>query len=386
MTDSKTSTLTEESEDRRLGAIWGTAIGILLISALFLAYCDDAPDDAPSGSLLGGGALAAGVELSAVDFPPGAGFTVEDGVVTLTGEVDSEATKTRLESEALAVPGVTSVVNQLTVRTSDDADGSGAGGDGSDGDGTSDDVARTEQPEVQVSIVDGVVTLRGVVGSRQQADALVAVSEQSFGSGNVVDELTISEAVIEEAWVGGVGEFIRFAEVESIDFEVTNGVAVLRGETASEEIKTNIGELAAEALPGFEIRNELTVVATEDEVAEEAQEELDEALELENITFETGSAQITAQGQVILDQVAEVLTTFVQIEVEIQGHTDSQGSAAGNLDLSQRRADAVLAYLVDKGIAADRMTAVGYGEDVPIADNGTAEGRAQNRRIGFIVQ
>ncbi|MBT8241335.1 MAG: OmpA family protein, partial [Acidimicrobiia bacterium] len=167
---------------------------------------------------------------------------------------------------------------------------------------------------------------------------------------------------------------------------VADGLAVLRGEVASEEIKTNIGELAAESLPGFEIRNELTVVATEEEVAEEAQEELDEALELENITFETGSVQITAEGQAILDQVGEVLLTFAQIEVEIQGHTDSQGSAAGNLDLSQRRADSVLAYLVDKGIGAERMTAVGYGEDVPIADNGTAEGRALNRRIEFIVQ
>ena len=69
----------------------------------------------------------------------------------------------------------------------------------------------------------------------------------------------------------------------------------------------------------------------------------------------------------------------------VEGHTDSQGSASSNQDLSQRRAEAVRDYLVSRGIAGDRLTAQGFGPSRPIADNGTAEGRANNRRVEIVI-
>jgi len=71
--------------------------------------------------------------------------------------------------------------------------------------------------------------------------------------------------------------------------------------------------------------------------------------------------------------------------VEIAGHADTDGNADRNLDLSQRRADAVVAYFVSRGESPDRFIAVGYGDTRPIADNSTAAGRQKNRRIEFIA-
>jgi outer membrane protein OmpA-like peptidoglycan-associated protein len=73
------------------------------------------------------------------------------------------------------------------------------------------------------------------------------------------------------------------------------------------------------------------------------------------------------------------------LDVRIEGHTDSQGSAAANQRLSQKRAEAVRRYLVDQAIAPTRMEAIGYGEDRPLEDNRTAEGRATNRRVEFHI-
>jgi OOP family OmpA-OmpF porin len=99
------------------------------------------------------------------------------------------------------------------------------------------------------------------------------------------------------------------------------------------------------------------------------------------VNFETGKATLTPESQTILNGVAESLVANDSIKVQVSGHTDNTGSAAVNARLSKARAEAVRQYLVDKGVAADRLTARGYGPSKPIASNKTAEGRAQNRRV-----
>ncbi len=103
------------------------------------------------------------------------------------------------------------------------------------------------------------------------------------------------------------------------------------------------------------------------------------------IDFEFNSAQLTAPAQQTLDEVAAALLTQPELNVNIQGYTDSIGTDAYNLGLSQRRADAVKTYMVGKGLNATGLTARGYGKADPIASNSTAEGRAQNRRVAFDV-
>src|SRR4029079_5710744 len=101
------------------------------------------------------------------------------------------------------------------------------------------------------------------------------------------------------------------------------------------------------------------------------------------VQFVTGSAKLTKSAMAELDKGAHILKDTPKINISIEGHTDNTGSAAGNQKLSEQRAAAVKAYLVKKGISADRMVAVGYGQTQPIADNKTAAGRATNRRVDF---
>jgi len=106
---------------------------------------------------------------------------------------------------------------------------------------------------------------------------------------------------------------------------------------------------------------------------------------LEEVTFTSGTSNLTADARKGLDKIAEALLQLPQIRMEVAGHTDSIGDAILNLQLSTQRAQAVVTYLVDKGIAADRLVAKGYGEDFPIADNATAAGRNINRRVEFHI-
>jgi outer membrane protein OmpA-like peptidoglycan-associated protein len=107
---------------------------------------------------------------------------------------------------------------------------------------------------------------------------------------------------------------------------------------------------------------------------------------LEAINFEVNSAEIAAASQPIVDEVStNLLLTPEIIQLEVQGHTDSQGSSSYNRDLSQRRVDSVVAAMVSRGVAASRLSAVGFGEDCSIANNGTVDGRAKNRRVQFFI-
>ncbi len=110
-------------------------------------------------------------------------------------------------------------------------------------------------------------------------------------------------------------------------------------------------------------------------------QEIKAALVLEGVTFATNSAEISLDSAKVLDQVAESLLAWPEVKVEIGGHTDSSGNDALNKKLSQARADSVREYLIGKGVAADRITAVGYGEEKPVADNTTKDGKAKNRRV-----
>ena len=101
---------------------------------------------------------------------------------------------------------------------------------------------------------------------------------------------------------------------------------------------------------------------------------------IEGINFRTGSADILSGSYVILDRAVKVLQDYPEVNLEISGHTDNRGKPDYNRSLSQRRADAVKTYFVQRGIASTRLQAIGYGPTRPIANNKTQSGRATNRR------
>src|SRR5690606_38138949 len=111
---------------------------------------------------------------------------------------------------------------------------------------------------------------------------------------------------------------------------------------------------------GTEIKNGTDPLDPEDDVVK-----IGVPIVLEGITFATGKADITPESEKVLMQALKTLQTYPDISVEISGHTDNVGSNSSNQKLSQRRADAVKAWLVSKGISADRIEAIGYGEEKP---------------------
>jgi outer membrane protein OmpA-like peptidoglycan-associated protein len=106
----------------------------------------------------------------------------------------------------------------------------------------------------------------------------------------------------------------------------------------------------------------------------------------DKVQFETGKADLKPVSLPLLDEVVGVMKSNPQIEiVEIGGHTDSTGSAELNRTLSQARAESVLRYISSKGIKKERLTAKGFGPDVPVADNESDIGREANRRVEFAI-
>ena len=102
---------------------------------------------------------------------------------------------------------------------------------------------------------------------------------------------------------------------------------------------------------------------------------------LPDVTFAVDSTTISPGFRGTLDEVAQSMITYPSSLIDVMGHTDSTGSDAYNLDLSRRRAESVANYLVSRGVSRARIESIGYGEQHPVADNTTPEGRARNRRV-----
>jgi outer membrane protein OmpA-like peptidoglycan-associated protein len=103
------------------------------------------------------------------------------------------------------------------------------------------------------------------------------------------------------------------------------------------------------------------------------------------IVFQSGSAKLAAESGVALDELATDLAICPDTQVNVEGHTDADGDEALNLALSVARAEAVVEALIERGVAFQRLYAVGYGESLPIADNDTKAGKQANRRIAFSI-
>lgn len=115
------------------------------------------------------------------------------------------------------------------------------------------------------------------------------------------------------------------------------------------------------------------------EVTEEVQKQLNDYAR--TILFDTGRASIKAESTSVMVDIIQILGEYPTAKFTVEGHTDSVGRASTNQALSEKRANSVRDFLIEKGIGADRLTAIGYGEDKPIATNATRAGRKQNRRV-----
>jgi len=232
----------------------------------------------------------------------------------------------------------------------------------------------------------GVVTIEVTAEGYRRLVAPVVVRRGEI----TVREFALEPAVVEGLLTGMVtesetsrplGATIAFpgTDIGSVEVDPRTGVYGL---------SLPPGTYTAEAaLEGYVARSQ-TVVIEDDEttVADFVLIEEGTRITLRQVYFESGRATIRPDSHPELAAAAEFLLSNPDLVVEIHGHTDSQGDAATNLRLSLARANAVRDYLVETlGVNASQLVAKGFGEEFPTADNATAEGRAQNRRIEFVI-
>lgn len=142
-------------------------------------------------------------------------------------------------------------------------------------------------------------------------------------------------------------------------------------------------EMAVDSAAASRSQDQVAASGSEDADVRAAESALRDVLSAGAVTFSTATATLTTDSRALLDAVADVLERYPSVVVEVQGHTDGEGGERANRRLSQRRADAVAAYLIEAGVPDPTLRARGYGESEPIATNETERGRARNRRVVF---
>lgn len=237
----------------------------------------------------------------------------------------------------------------------------------------------------------GMVELRGRLTDELLRDAVDSFARARFGADRVY-VATRLDTDLPEGWPVRV-----LAGLESLAL-LSQGRLVVRadqvdisGVTGNTEARDRISRILSERLgQGATFRIDVRYDEALDPLAalptpQECVAGLNAVLARQKITFAPGSAEVDGEARKVVDALAEVLTDCPPLEMEISGHTDSQGSEGGNRSLSQARAEAVLAALQGRRLPVQAFVAKGYGEDRPIADNGTEDGREANRRIEFTL-
>lgn len=225
------------------------------------------------------------------------------------------------------------------------------------------------------------IVAAGTVADEASKAALLARLRAVYGQERVVDQLAVGTVSTPANWNEYVGRLVgpNLKMISRGQLKIDGNTVSLRGDVSNEAQRQQIaGDIAASLNPTYTVNNGLRVAASEQSV-------LDAALANRLIEFESGKAALTPAGMAILDQMSEVLKKLNGIKVEVIGHTDNAGSRAGNLSLSQARAEAVKTYVAARGIHAGSISVSGEGPDRPVADNRTPDGRARNRRIEFKV-
>jgi OOP family OmpA-OmpF porin len=232
------------------------------------------------------------------------------------------------------------------------------------------------------------LTLTGYVPDNNVHAALVAAAGRKFFSEKVVDNLKASIGAptgFAAAVVPALGALSRLSTGTLV---VTDREVKLSGdalhEAAANQIRAGLGK---DFPANWPYKPEISVKPAAAPVdATVCQQLFAELLGKARIRFESGKADIAADSAGLLDRLIETALRCPNANIEVVGHTDADGEEIANQTLSEKRAQAVIDYLIKAGLPASRFTPVGYGSTQPVAGNDTDEGKAQNRRIEFVVR
>ncbi len=232
------------------------------------------------------------------------------------------------------------------------------------------------------------LTLTGSVPDDKVHAAITAAAGRKFFNEKVVDNLKSSIGApsgFVNAVVPALGALSRLSTGTLV---VTDREIKLSGDALFDAAVAQIRASLAKDFPeGWQVKAEISVKPAAAPVDPTVCQQLfSELLAKGRIRFESGRAIIDQDSAGLLDRLIEIAMRCPAADVEIAGHTDADGEDAVNQTLSEKRAQAVLDYLVKAGLPASRFTPVGYGSSQPVAPNDTEEGKAQNRRIDFVVR
>lgn len=284
------------------------------------------------------------------------GFVADESAFTLNGEAISEASKARIEEDVqLVLDDLIPVVSNL-------------------------EVAVLPAPTFHAEGSDGIVTLQGELPDEETVSRIVEAAQRLHAGSTIVNNLRVGE-VAGPMWLESINGLLDVAtRLNSWTIDIDAGVVTITGLTLDQELVGAIEVLAEEVVDGqLEVSTDIEVdpSALAIELTRLAQ-----AIEM----FGPNDATLTPEAQDLLDEAIPLIKAAAPVALVVGAYTDDLGDEGANLELSQQQAEAVVAYLVAGGVGRGRLTAIGYGESLPIADNATEAGRAQNRRIEFTIE
>lgn len=301
--------------------------------------------------------------------------TADGRAVTVSGAVDNEADVVVVVEIAKRHP-LSRTVSFEDIRIVVPA---GEGGDVS-----------VEPVPFVVQWVGSEATVTGTMSDESALASVMVTVDSVFATVDSSDLVVLTGVPSESEWLGSalrmVTEISNRLDVGSVT--VNRDVIAVSGEFEDRQTRRDARDVAESIVEDsvLDFVSGLTVKEAPPPVKRqvvELQTTLDDLIKGKVVEFELNSDVLTDVGIALLDEILDALRQFPLVPVEISGHADSQGETEANLDLSLRRAQSVLDYLVAAGVDPTLFEVVGYGETQPIADNATADGRKRNRRIEF---
>jgi len=272
-------------------------------------------------------------------------------------------------------------------------------------------VAATTLPTLSMQLKDGNLTLTGDISNQDSLLVFIRSAMSTFDANYVVNSVQVHDQYAKADWLPALNRFLPdMSNIKNAGIDIIESQITLSGEAPDKAAHDGLIDIALVELSELSLVERISISAEEptqnESISEPAVAELSlntekpvepvdtqsqtqslkaafESLDTDNILFESGSDVLTEESRDVVNTIAALFSEYPSISVEIDGHTDASGISANNLKLSQLRANAVRDYLVQQGVAPERLSAYGFGDGVPIADNSTPAGRRLNRRIEF---
>ncbi|MBR2535963.1 MAG: OmpA family protein [Hyphomicrobium sp.] len=233
----------------------------------------------------------------------------------------------------------------------------------------------------------GALRLSGDVPDDAARGRLIEAAQRLFPNARFSDEMRLKAAPAEPWLTVALGGLTSLSKLERGEAQLTASALAVKGFAESEAVAANVRAAVPRDVPeGYSGTAAIEVLSAQEQAANVCQEMMRDATARGVLEFDRAKADLTPDSTLTLRELAEIAAECPAFHIEIEGHTDSEGTDERNQRLSDRRAQAVADFLTREGVDARRLTTVGYGATRPIADNNTDEGRARNRRIEFIVK